>query len=421
MQKKILIVEDSQIVLKVLQHLLKSSTALLPIYAESLAAAKATLESKEHDFFAALVDLNLPDAPDGEVVDLALQHALPTIVLTGSFDSQRRKSLLDKGVVDYITKEGRFSYEFAVKLINRLVKNEHIQVLVVDDSKVGRKSISNLLRLQRFAVFEAEDGMQGIKTLLENPAIKLVITDYNMPRMDGCAMVQALRGKYEKADLTIIGLSSEGEEALSARFIKCGANDFLRKPFNHEEFFCRVTHNVELMEMMDSLRDASRRDALTGAYSHPYFFQHGSELLALAKAKQTPFAVAAIELDNFKQINSDFGHEAGDLILKSAAAVLLSACQRFLFARAGAHEFYLLMLGLDGEKALAFVEKVKQLLGATDIDCGQSTLRLTCSAGVCSTEQESLDAAVDQASQLAARAREAGGGFVIADIDDEDV
>ena len=74
--------------------------------------------------------------------------------------------------------------------------------------------------------------------MLANPDIKILITDYNMPRMDGFELVKTIRGKYEKTDLVIIGLSSDEDGSLSARFIKNGANDFLRKPFNHEEFFC---------------------------------------------------------------------------------------------------------------------------------------------------------------------------------------
>lgn len=420
MKKRILIVEDSTMVLKVIKHVVKTSRLIDPVYAESFAEAKAHIDSDKEGFFAVLVDLNLPDAPDGEVVDYALQNKLPTIVLTGSFDTERRKHLIEKGVVDYITKEGRFSYEYAVRLVERLAKNEHVNVLVVDDSKVGRKAICKLLRLQRFNVFEAEDGVQGIKTLLENPSIKLVITDFNMPRMDGCTMVQNLRGKYEKSDLTIIGLSSEGEEALSARFIKSGANDFLRKPFNQEEFFCRVTHNVDLLEMVETLRDARHRDFLTGAYNHQYFFQHGQDLVARARAQQVPVSAAVIELDAFKAISAEFGHEVVDEVMQSAVSTLMSAFERFLFACAGGQQFYVLMVGLDAEKAVAFIDKVRQLMGAQAIACQDKSVTLTVSAGVASCADNDLDSSIKSANELLIRAQEAGGDFVIGDEDESE-
>ena len=110
--KSVLVVEDSSIVMKVLRHVLARSTKIHPVYAESFAEARRLVESGEHNFFAALIDLSLPDAPNGEVVDYTLGLNIPTVVLTGSFDEKKRETLLAKGIVDYVTREGRFSYEY---------------------------------------------------------------------------------------------------------------------------------------------------------------------------------------------------------------------------------------------------------------------------------------------------------------------
>ncbi len=415
MKKRVLIVEDSAMVLKVIKHVVSQSSSIDGVFAESFAEAKTLLDGAPESFFAALVDLNLPDAPNGEVVDYALQHKVPTIVLTGSFDAERRKQLIGKGVVDYITKEGRFSYVYAVNLLHRLMKNEHIQVLVVDDSKVGRRSICNMLSLHRYQTFEAEDGVQGIKVLLDNPGIRLLITDFNMPRMDGCAMVQNIRGKYEKSDLVIIGLSSEGEEALSAKFIKSGANDFLRKPFNQEEFFCRVTHNVEMLEMIEAIRDAAYRDYYTGAYNRQFFFQRGEPLLRQAQEKQTPVAVVVIDFDDFREINLAYGNEVGDGVMKAVAETLMRAFDRFLLARADGQEFYVLLVGLDNSKATALVERVRQVVCAAPVICREHSIAVTFSAGVSNQVGNGLDDALKSAQLCLARAKEAGGDLVFGD------
>ena len=144
--KSILVVEDSAIVMKVLRHVLARSSLIHPVYASSLYEAKALVESGEYAFFAALVDLTLPDAPNGEVVDYTLALKLPTVVLTGSFDAERREVLLAKGIVDYVTKEGRFSYQYALGVLHRLIKNQTIKVLIVDDSSTQRNFIVNLHR-----------------------------------------------------------------------------------------------------------------------------------------------------------------------------------------------------------------------------------------------------------------------------------
>lgn len=414
MKQRVLVVEDSPVVLKILRHVLKSHSVIEPVYAGSLAEVAEVLD-QSNTFFAALVDLNLPDAPDGGVVDYVLEQGIPTVVLTGSFDEERRKSLLDKGVVDYITKEGRYSYEYAGKLLGRLVRNQGISVLVVDDSKVGRRSLVNLLHLHQYQVHEAEDGVQGIKLLLEHPEIKLIITDYNMPRMDGCSMVQTIRGKYEKSDLGIIGLSSEGDETLSARFIKSGADDFLQKPFNQEEFFCRVTHNIETLEMIEAIRDIANRDALTGAYSRPYFFQRGEFLVSNALEKGIPVSVAVIELEGFREINAHYGHQAADEVMAGVAKRLMAFFDRFLFARSDGASFYILMSGLDNDKAVALVERVRQLVGPNDAVWQGEHLAMSFSGGVSSCPGKGVDDLVKNAERCLQRAKDAGGDLVIGD------
>src|SRR5690606_10351213 len=150
------------------------------VFAASMAQAQTACADAENDFFAAIVDLNLPDAPDGEIVDFVLGQKLPVIVLTRSYDEKRREQLGANVIVDYVTKEGRYAYSKAVNMIDRLERNQNIQVLAVDDSDTSRKHIVSLLKRHLFQVFEAKDGAEAIKILLDNPGIKLLVTDYNM-------------------------------------------------------------------------------------------------------------------------------------------------------------------------------------------------------------------------------------------------
>ncbi|MFL0804176.1 MAG: response regulator [Agarilytica sp.] len=413
--RKVLIVEDSPMVMKVLKHVMSSSDLFEYVYATSFAEAKAACESTEEAFFAGVIDLNLPDAPDGEVVDYSLSQGIPTIVLTGSFDVAKKDKLLAKGIVDYVTKEGRYSYEYALGVLERLVKNQELKVLVVDDSDTARKFISTLLRLQLFQVLEASDGVQAIKVVLENPDVKLLITDFNMPRMDGCELVKNIRLKYEKSALVIVGLSSDGEGALSARFIKNGANDFLRKPFNHEEFFCRINHNVEFLELIESIRDAAHRDDMTGAYNRRYFYECCEKIFIDQNLQASAISLAVLDLDEFHFINEQYGHDVGDKVMVAVVQELNALLERFVFARASGQEFYLLMPGLDNDKATAFVEKVRQILCATAFDIDGHSINVTFSAGVSSITTENVDDIVSVASTSLKRAKEAGGDLVFGD------
>jgi diguanylate cyclase (GGDEF)-like protein len=418
--KKILVVEDSEMVMKVLRHLVQ---AQLPhhtaIYATSLAEAKQVFDEHQGDFFAALVDLNLPDAPNSEVVDFTLSKKIPTIVLTGSYDEKKREELFAKGIVDYVTKEGRYAYSKAVYMITRLEKNQQIKVLVVDDSDMARKQVVNLFKRHLYQVLQATDGVEAIKVMLENPEIKLLMTDYNMPRMDGFELVKNLRYKYDKTDVIMIGVSGESSEALSAKFIKHGANDFLHKPFHPEEFYCRITHNIEFLELVETIAFNASHDHLTGLYHRSQFFNLGREQHKIALEKQSPLTAVVINIDQFSRINNEHGNEWGDTALKQIAQSFQEMLGRFLLARADADDFYVLLAGLDNEKVLSLISKVKQLLATENIVIDNQKMHFTFSAGVTNQLGQGLDQQIARAITYMKRAKEAGGNMVIGDDDDD--
>ena len=412
--KPILVVEDSSVVTKIVKHVLSQSTLLVADYAASFEQAKALISKK--DYFAAIVDLNLPDAPNGEVVDFARSKNIPTVVLTSSFDDERRENMLQKGIVDYVTKEGKYSYELARQTIERLIKNESIKVLVVDDSAVQRRMLSQMLKLQLFQVLEAENGVEGIKVILQNPDLKLVITDFNMPVMDGFELIKNLRVKYEKSDLVIVGISSEGEGALSAKFIKYGANDFLNKPFNQEEFFCRINHNIDFIELIEQVRDTANRDDLTGVYNKKYFYIRGPELYEKAKTSSKPLSAVVLEFDELRSVAAEYGNEAADLVLSRVAKRLDSAFSRFFLTRGDGAEFLVLLPGLNTEKAVEYVERVRQVVASEEIYLDENeVVTVAFSAGVSSQLGSGLNELLSEAFACLDRSKEAGGGLVVGD------
>lgn len=412
---KILIVEDSDVVTKVLRHVVQASASFHAVYAASLAQAEALYAEHEGQFFAALVDLNLPDAPNGEVVDFTLKHKIPTVVLTGSYDEQRRETLFAKGIVDYVTKEGRYAYQNAVQMLHRLEKNQRVKVLVVDDSDMSRRHVVNLLKRHLFQIVEAADGVDAIKVLLDNPDIKLLITDYNMPRMDGFELVRNLRYKYDKTGLVMIGISGESSEALSAKFIKHGANDFLRKPFHPEEFYCRVLHNVESLELMEQVAYAAQRDQLTGLYHRHHFFNLARDLYRTTSARGTALAAAILNVDGLGYINEKYGSEWGDHALRCIAQHLEKMLQKFLLCRADGDDFYVLLSGLDNEKAVALIGEVRRLIAAEAIMLDNEPVYLSLSAGVTSQRGQSIDEQLAHAKRLLQLAKEAGGNMTVDD------
>ncbi|MBY5992532.1 diguanylate cyclase [Ferrimonas balearica] len=411
---KVLIVEDSAVVTKVLRHLVDSDPQLQAEFVDSLAAAQSAL-AQTNDYFAAIVDLTLPDARDGEAVDFTLAQGLPTIVLTGVFDPQMRERLQSRGIVDYITKENRYSYQRALALVHRLARNRHTQVVVAEDSSSVRRHIVTLLERHHYRVHQATNGREALALLTQHPQTRLLITDYQMPEVDGFTLTQELRHRIGPDRLAIIGLSTSGEPNLSARFIKYGADDFLHKPFCPEEFYCRVQSNIEALERLMALEESARRDPLTGLHNRRHFFAEAPGLLSQAQSQGHPLAVAVLDVDHFKKINDHYGHQTGDEVLKALAQALSQGFARFLLARAGGEEFFLMMPGVDSDKGRQLLDSLRTQLARHPLRASGEAIPIRFSAGITDERGLDLEQMLAQADRYLYQAKAAGRDRVVDD------
>lgn len=111
------------------------------------------------------------------------------------------------------------------------------KVLIVDDSSTMRKIIMRVLRQADIAVdnvLEAANGVEGMKQLAANPDVGLVLSDVNMPEMNGIDFVKAIRATHTKDKLPVIMVSTEGGQAMMESALAQGANGFVCKPFTPE-------------------------------------------------------------------------------------------------------------------------------------------------------------------------------------------
>lgn len=253
--RNILVVEDSKMISSFLKISIEEQLHAAVTVAMSLSETKEVLSQDPVDYFIAILDLTLPDAQDGEVVDLVLEHKIPSIVLTSSIDNELRASIVDKGVIDYVLKS-RDSVNQLVEIIKRLTLNHEVKILVVDDSVLMRQIFQGYLGVYGFQLLQAKHGVEALALLEEHDDIRLVITDYEMPEMDGFELCAKIREHKTKNELAIIGVSSFDDDLLSAKLIKGGANDFLPKPFQREELYCRVIQNIETLDYINKINES---------------------------------------------------------------------------------------------------------------------------------------------------------------------
>ena len=403
---KILLIEDSMMISRALSASIRKELNVEVDSAYTLADAKAKL-AESHEYFAALVDLTLPDAPDGEALDEVLQWHIPAIVMTASFSEEKRDELLERGLVDYIIKDSKTSFNYVVSLLRRLYLNQFISVLVVEDSFTGMQFVTRQLRRWLLTVHEAADGAEALAILNKHPEIRMILADYHMPVMNGMELVKALREKKDKEELAIIGISAINEKSLSARFIKYGANDFLTKPFAPEELQCRINHNLETLELLAKLRETTYRDYLTQLFNRRYLFEKAEKQFRVAKSAGYPITMGVMDIDHFKRINDAHGHHAGDTVLRTISALFSEHFPDCITFRLGGEEFGLIMLNIPFEVALTRIEQFQQDLKDTPMDLGHPVY-ITASFGVTDELTDQLDEMLQAADRLLYQAKQQG-------------
>jgi diguanylate cyclase (GGDEF)-like protein len=285
---------------------------------------------------------------------------------------------------------------------------------VVDDSRAFREYLCGLLHQHGYATLDASDGVEGLECLRQNPDISLVITDYNMPRMDGLAMVAEMRKLRSHDDLAIIGVSDAAKQGILARFLKGGATDYLNKPFCVEEFYCRVDQNIDMLRVVQRARDAASRDFLTGLYNRRYFFEHAERLHRRALDGELRILVAMIDADHFKQINDNFGHQVGDEALVAIAAVLRGQVEgQGMVARFGGEEFVCLRVLDPSLRPADCLERIRRAVEQIDLRADGRPVPLTVSIGATAEPGGDIDQMLARADGAVYQAKRAGRNRVV--------
>ena len=406
--ERILIVDDSPLICKVVKAALESVIPLPIDTAASLAECQALLLAHAGRYPVAVVDLNLPDAANGEAVDAALGAGCATIVLTASLDEKLHESITRKPIADYVIKQSPGAFETVQKDVLRLLRNRCRKVLLVDDSASFRMYLKVLLAAQRLQVIEAENGKAALELLAQHPDLSLVISDFEMPEMDGVALTARLRGQHPASRLGVIGLTGSGDTFVGVRFLKAGANDIVRKPFLAEEFIGRLNNCLDQLDNIQTIQDQANRDYLTKLHNRRYFFETAVPLFSSAKRGHIQLAAGMVDIDFFKRINDTHGHDIGDKAIVSVARALSAAFRTTdVVARMGGEEFCVLLV--NAESPVEVFERLRQRIAAIDIPLENGeTLRFTGSIGVCASHGETLEGMVINADSALYAAKQGG-------------
>ncbi|KAA1158592.1 response regulator [Pseudoalteromonas fuliginea] len=410
MTRRILIVEDTPTIARVQKHIALKAGYEVDI-AESLTQTKELIS--KNSYFCAVVDFLLPDAPNGEAIPCTIAAEIPTIVMTGNIDKKTRDTVEKYPIIDYIIKENKQAYQYLEKQLLRLPRNENVKVLVVDDSLSTRQYICSLLTRHKYQTLQAEDGKQALVMLETSPDISVIITDNEMPNMNGDELCTEIRRLYDNDEKAIIGISGADSSDLSTLFLKNGANDYLHKPFNSEEFYCRLSQNVDMLTLLATIKNQANTDYLTKIPNRRYFFEEARKSLKKIELDNGNGALAMLDIDHFKAINDTYGHDAGDEVLKGLSICFSKYFKKYLVARLGGEEFAVFFADTDKQEALKKLEGFRYFIEANSQQFSKANIRFTISIGFSSGPVYQIDELLKQADLKLYDAKETGRNKII--------
>ena len=241
------------------------------------------------------------------------------------------------------------------------------KILIVDDSAETLLQMQELLTQVGYNVATCNSGEEALD-YLDKERVDLVLLDINMPSLNGYEVCLRIRQRYALDDLPIIFLTSREDSDSITKGFHAGASDFVSKTSITEILLARVNVHIRLSRSLRYLRDISLTDDLTGAYNRRHGMYSLREWFARSKRYGTHFSLIYFDLNGLKQINDDYGHQAGDLLLRA----VVSACKKLLresdmLFRMGGDEFMVLCPDTDKRGAFICAERMQEAVKAVTI------------------------------------------------------
>ncbi len=348
---------------------------------------------EDHEIHFIITGLELTDTSGDKWIN-KLHHSkyknIPVIVLTSTDNMEIRKKLFNLGVVDYIVKDSIIDsklkdYMEAFEIQDDVLqKMQNKSVALLDDSVHVNTMIKNIFNLHGFQnvdlYYTAEDLLES------NKEYDIYIMDLILPGISGKEALITLRKKAQNS--IIILISSINNYKTITNILSSGADDFLNKPFDASIFMAKIkahSRNFILREELAfaniALEKMAITDGLTQLFNHHFIINQVENEIARAKRYGHNMAIILLDIDNFKNVNDNYGHQIGDQVLKTFADCLKNIVRKSdSIGRYGGEEFLIILPETNLEQAKVCGEKIR--IAVENMQLSTKDLHITISGGV---------------------------------------
>ena len=292
--------------------------------------------------------------------------------------------------------------------------NQDVTILVVDDEMPIRHLMSLLLK--GFGTIEmagsGKEALEKVNTL--NP--DLIILDVQMPEMNGYEVCQTIKGNDKTSSIPIVFLTANSSNEDEEYGLEIGATDFIRKPISPRIVSARVSNILNLQQATRKLELVASTDPLTGAFNRRHLDLVGINELSRSKRYKSTFTILMLDIDHFKEVNDNYGHDIGDEELIETVAVIKKNIRgEDLLFRLGGEEFAVMLPETPKLAAFDTAERIRIAISRIVIQTPIAPLCFTISIGIAENSQEddNIDVILKRADESLYQAKSSGRNRVI--------
>jgi two-component system cell cycle response regulator len=244
------------------------------------------------------------------------------------------------------------------------------RLLIVDDRKNSAERLSHALSAQHIVAVEPNAQEAMFKAAEDN--VDVLIISLGLASYDALRLCSQIRAVERTRHLPILLIADVEDRPRVLRGLELGINDWLSRPVDRNELLARVRTQLRQKRYTDSLREKVQQsielalfDPLTGLNNRRFLENHLSTMLENARIRRAPLTLMILDIDFFKKVNDNYGHDCGDEVLKGFADRLRGIVRTGdLLCRLGGEEFVLVMPNVDIAAAGRIAERARAAIEA---------------------------------------------------------
>jgi two-component system cell cycle response regulator len=292
-----------------------------------------------------------------------------------------------------------------------------VKVLIADDDRTSRMLLAAMVAKWGYDPLVTEDGGEAWKALQQPDHPRLVLLDWNMPVLDGLDVCRRLRAVASSDPPYVILLTGRTEKGDIVHGLDAGANDYVAKPYNHEELHARLqvgqrtlALQAHLLAVQEQLEALAARDPLTGILNRRTILERLAEELSRATRQGGSLTIGMCDVDHFKAINDTYGHQVGDEVLRGFTASVQAQLRKYdSVGRYGGEEFLVIAPGVRDAGDAGLFERLCDRISRVALPTARGAISITVSIGVASADRSStVDTLLGAADAAMYRAKAEG-------------